>query len=124
MPRIEYSSQVFVLRDGQHLLVHLLQRIDAQLQVDVVGRELGLQERVPSATVERETESFPSSHLIIGLTKLFLGVLEGPRSERGDLGPQVPGLVSVPELWQLLRHRGILLREALANALEIHDCGG
>ena len=69
-----------------------LERIDALLEVDVVGRKLGLgaanrQSRQHAGQGSNECTR-AKTDLVLGLTKLFLGVLEGARGKRGDLASQ------------------------------------
>lgn len=69
--------------------MHLLQRIDPLLEVDVVGRELGLlfgNQSVCGADKQRRS----TTHLVLGLSQLLLGVLEGTRGEGRNLRPKVP----------------------------------
>jgi hypothetical protein len=83
------------LRDGKHLLVHRLERIDALLQIDIVWWELGLlpshhgdqpSARQPSPSSDRPVGR--STHLVFGLAKLLLSVLEGARGHGGNLATQ------------------------------------
>lgn len=78
------SIHVTNLRHSQHLLVDSLERIHALLKVDVVGWEFGLQSQhgqplVPSLVAkqaQRRQEAI-NAHLVLSLTQLLLGVLEG-----------------------------------------------
>lgn len=77
-------------RHSQHLLVNLLQGIDALFQVDVVGGELGLCCGHTSAC-DALSPSFrppPLTDLVLGLPKLLLGVLQSSRGEGGELSPK------------------------------------
>lgn len=88
-----------VLRDGKHLLVNRLKRIDALLQIDVVWWELGLlpshhddqrSARQPSPSSHRPAgPSIPrATNLVLGLAKLLLGILERSRGHGGNLATQ------------------------------------
>ena len=68
-----------------------LQRIDALLEVDVVGRELGLLFSEALATNHPVSESGTPpgvANLVLGLTQLLLGVLKGARRKGGNLPTQ------------------------------------
>jgi hypothetical protein len=66
--------------------VHLLQRIDTLLELNVVGRELGL----PCATVNLLSATSSGlrsrAHLVVDLADLLLDILLGPGSPWGKRG--------------------------------------
>ena len=86
-------------RDLEHSRVHLSQRIDALLELDVVGRKLGLSQG-PSAhaqlipAIKRGARSTKAAadlvareaHLVLSLTKLLFDILLGPGSKRREGG--------------------------------------
>ena len=86
------------LRDGKHLLVNSLERIDALLQINIVWWELGLlshhddqpSARQPSPSSHRPVgPSIPTAtNLVFGLAKLLLGILERSRGHGGNLATQ------------------------------------
>ena|SRR5689334_3978700 len=81
---------VLNIRDGKHLLVNRLQRIDALLQVDVVWRKLGLSlsQMRSSALAPRREVAVRATNLVFSLAKLLLCVLKGARGKRRDLATQ------------------------------------
>jgi hypothetical protein len=84
-----------VVRDLEHARVHLLQGINTLLEFDVVRRELGLPWGVSelrstaaagelAGTREDVLHVLWESHLIFNLANLFLDILLGPSSPRGE----------------------------------------
>lgn len=64
----------------------LLQSIDALLQLNVVGRKLGLTSRQLAPTLQRYYSSAAAPYLVIGLSQLLPNILLGARGEGGERG--------------------------------------
>jgi len=114
-------------RHGKHFLMGLLQGVGPLLEFQVLIGELGLERCSSNALVETATPDWPQheqegTRLVLDLTKLLLGELDGARRKRRELRAKVAVVQSAcadhdhRREGQPVMH----LREVLAKALEIH----
>lgn len=100
------------VRHLQQFLVHQLEGIDTLLQLEIVGRQFGLQ-----GSARRETVG-ALTRLVFGLAELLLDILLRPSRERRE--GRAAWLAEMPQAG-----RWMSIPEVLAKSLKlVHDCRG